>query len=295
MLPRCIHKRLVDGYDLCSPCATGCLPCSNIGCKRRALPENDGRCDDCMRRRLVRSSAGSTLASDTQCSQHVHGCKNLAALRDAAGLPVCRRCFTLGIPCSNASIGCCHRVALKSVGSALICRMCLRYGLPCRGPDGNGCLHPRRQKGQSFPRRQKESNNSMCAACAPKICRTTGCSARVHENFWSAGLCYRHGIVSTPDKHAPTNRTDAHRFAWKALRRSTPLMESKCYVRWCTNLASHIVTPSSGSKCVCSAHRIWFVAPNGNGRRGVRRKSLFDLILLLCLAAEPLFSEVLAG
>ena len=253
--PRGYHIYMVRGYELCSPCSTGCFPCSNSGCTRRSVPGNDGRCDHCMGRGLRVGQKFCNVPVNTPCMYAAKGCSNAASLLVSTGIYVCSSCHRSGVPCTNASVGCLGCVPAKTAQLGAVCRFCLKRGPPCRGPRREGCVNPSSKAGVLYPRHQVPNNSSMCTHCKPARCSHVGCRASVQASSWTLKLCRRHAAIQPSEGSAGLAR-NIFKFAHcQSARRQK---NAKCHIRWCSQLGG-ILQRSSGAKvAVCSAHRRWF-------------------------------------
>lgn len=207
----CDH--FVDGYQLCALCSTSCFPCSTDGCRRRAAPENGGKCAHCNGLTFAPRRKGTSSTTPSPCAFSIVGCKNVASFSLPHARAVCSMCYKSGFPCRYASSGCGNTLSFKQASVSDTCAFCIKSGPPCVGADGSGCKNPRDRHGKRYCRRSAEDNHNCCILCRPAFCKIGACPKPVHSSFWTDQLCYGHGraVVSssarelTPSSMSCTN------------------------------------------------------------------------------------------
>ena len=249
--PNCPY--FVNGNNICALCATSCFPCSTPNCKRRSIPENGGKCTECLGLSFnPRPSSRSKAMGEVACVFSRVGCTNLASVSKTSAHPLCTSCHQSGYPCKFASVGCVQSLPVKNAANTDTCIYCLKHGAPCVGQYGNGCGHSFRKAGKKHPRRRAFNNEGCCLLCKPGQCSVPSCKRRVHTTFWSQRRCYAHGKLMSHTSSDGTlqhvQRNEASRlfsrashssssFAARHKRKLQCIVEEPCCIRGCDQSA----------------------------------------------------------
>ena len=258
--PNCPY--LVEGHDKCALCATSCFPCSTLGCKRRSLPNSEGKCSECLGLHLqTRRVSRASSQNNVPCAFARVGCTRTASSFKSSSRPLCTECYRNGFPCRFASAGCVQTLSLHSAATSDTCLHCLKRGPPCTGLDGTGCKNLEGLESRRVPRRRLPSNGDCCLLCRPAYCSVWSCKRRIHSLFWSQKRCCFHGKLSRAQVNSdPSHAPDSATVPRKAPSASDgpPAMELhtvvplSCCILGCTEVArpSSFVKPRD--KCLVS-------------------------------------------